>query len=376
MSHHSRDNCKPQDAKDAFNAVIDCDPRRVQIFVDRLRQYEGRLIKSEQLWSLFGEVFPHRPRGTEGRQWVLDTLYTAEQQGVIKLPTPSGRRWDHSLDPPIPTSVTIIATKVKRDANWRIFPWHPSLSWVADLKMLSRDQEAFLLRVHKGLVEGIFQKQAPLKYRSIQLTGHEKRLGELVRTVLFEPGRLSFELLGCVPDILPLVLEKVGEQSIALVFENKDAFRTACSVLKRLPQSPYGLVGYGAGAGFERSVLHFKLIDQVIERIEYVGDMDRPGLRIAKAAAKVALAENLPLVVPARGLHRAMIESVRQFGHPGGMEYKGEEKKSSTNDGILVEWLPDNVRNEILAIIRAGKRIPEEILGPDEMLSVWSGTAE
>jgi hypothetical protein len=248
------------------------------------------------------------------------------------------------------------------------------LAWILELDTLPVEQETFLRRVQEELVAGTFQEQAPLKYRSLQLTNNEKRLGELARTALFKPGRLSFELLGCVPDILPLVLEEIGERPIALVFENKDAFRTACSVLKQFPHSPYGLVGYGAGTGFARSVLHFKLIKQVVERIEYVGDMDRPGLRIARAAARVAVAEGLPPVVPARGLHHAMLESVRRFGHPEGMEYDDSEKRSTPSDEVLLSWLPDNVRSEILAIIRAGKRIPEEILGPKEMLAVWKGT--
>ncbi len=100
--------------------------------------------------------------------------------------------------------------------------------------------------------------------------------------------------------------------------------------------------------------------------------MDRPGLQIATGAAQIASINNLPPVVPAKGLHRAMIESVKRFGHPEGMEYEGTEKKIHPNDETLVAWLPDDVRIEILAIIRAGKRIPEEILAQKEMLDVWT----
>jgi hypothetical protein len=374
MSNHNRANEKPQNqcvSADTY-AVVDRDPIRIQMFLNRLNQYEGRIIKREELWVLFGEIFPHRPRGIEARQWLLDTLYEAARQDIIKLPVQDGKRWDRSLDPPIPILITLVATKPKRDTSWKTFAWHPLLSWIAELDTITPEQETFLHRVQKELVAGTFKEQAPLKYRSLQLTDNEKRLGLLARSALFKPGRLSFELLGCVPDILPLVLEQINDQRVALVFENKDAFRTACSALKRLPHSPYGLVGYGAGAGFVNSVLHFQLIGHIVERIEYVGDMDRPGLLIAGRAAKVASAKNLPPVVPAQGLHRAMIESVRRFGHPEGMEYEGEEKKSHPNDETLVAWLPDDVRTEILAIIQAGKRIPEEILAQKEMLAVWT----
>jgi hypothetical protein len=358
------------------NAIIDRDPQRVQAFLERLGQCQEPRIKREELWSFFNEFFPHRSRNTEGRQWLLESLYEAEQQGIIKLPVAHGVSWDHSLFPAIPVFVDRIVTKVKRDASWRTFPWHYRLTWVAALRTLPADQEAFLYHVHEGLVEGTFQEPAPLKYRSLQLTGHEKHLGKLAQTVLFGPGRLTFELLGCVPDIPPLVLKRVGERNVALVFENVGSFRTAYTVLKRLQYPSYGLVGFGAGKSFARSILDFRLLDRNIERIEYVGDMDRPGLHIAQSVTGIAEAEGLPPVVPAKGIHYAMLESVRRFGYPDGMEYKVDERRSEPGDEALVAWLTDDVRANILTIIRAGRRIPEEILGPAEMLHVWEERVE
>ncbi len=361
---------------DTDDAVIDRDPQRMQAFLERLSQCQGPRIRLEELWSLFNEFFPHRSRNTEGRQWLLESLHEAVQQGIIKLPVTHGVSWDRSLSPSIPTFVDKIVSKVKRNANWRTFPWHYRLTWVADLRTIQPDQEAFLYHVHKGLVEGTFQELAPLKYRSLQLTGHEKQLGKLAQTVIFAPGRLTFEMLGCVPDIPPLVLKRVGESDIALVFENVGSFRTAYSVLKRLRHPPYGLVGFGAGMGLARSILDFRLIDHTIKRIEYVGDMDRPGLRIAQSVISIAELEDLPPVMPAKGIHCAMLGSVRSFGYPDGMEYKEDEKRSESSDEALVAWLPDDIRVNILNIIRAGRRIPEEILGPAEMLRVWEERVE
>ena len=172
------------------------------------------------------------------------------------------------------------------------------------------------------------------------------------------------------------MLKRVGESDIALVFENVGSFRTAYSVLKRLRHTPYGLVGFGAGMGLVRSILDFRLIDHAIKRIEYVGDMDRPGLRIAQSVISIAELEDLPPVMPAKGIHRAMLESVRHFGYPDGMEYREDEKRSESSDEALVAWLPDDIRPNILTIIRAGRRIPEEVLGPAEMLRVWEERAE
>ena len=47
------------------------------------------------------------------------------------------------------------------------------------------------------LVEGWFEASEPLKYRSLQLTGDEKRLQKLCKCRLFGPGRLTLDMLGC-----------------------------------------------------------------------------------------------------------------------------------------------------------------------------------
>src|SRR5207248_7713763 len=141
---------------------------------------------------------------------------------------------------------------------------------VARLPRLALEHEAFLKHVQQALREGQLRQKASMTYRSLQLTGNEKRLGELLLTSLFGPGRLSLELLGCVPDIPPLALEEIGEPNVMLVFENAAAFRTASRALKQFAHPPYGLLGFGAGAAFERSILHLPFLKRQVERIEYV----------------------------------------------------------------------------------------------------------
>jgi hypothetical protein len=344
----------------------------MQTFLQCLTRAHGKSLKSNILWECFREAFPYRPGGAENRRWLLLALQEAAEQGIIRFPSSQGNCWDHTLEPPLPTVVwKIQLVQIRDNESWRAYPWLPQLRWVASLPMLSQEHEVFLKRVQEALREERLQRQAPLKYRSLQLTGNEKRLGELLDSALFRPGRLSLELLGCMPDIPPLFLEEIGTANVALVFENAAAFRTACNVLKQCSRSPYGLVGFGSGASFERSVLHFTLLERPVERIEYVGDLDRPGLRIAQRSAHLARSDNLLPVMPARGLHRAMLDSIRQFGYPDGLEYQAKEQRSDPSDEALVSWLPEDVRTETLMIIRAGKRVPEEVLGPDELVIAW-----
>jgi hypothetical protein len=347
-------------------------PDAVQTFLHCLASAPGRRLESGRLWECFRQAFPYRPGGAENRKWLWIVLEEAADQGIIRFPSQRGNCWDRTLEPLLPTVVwKNKAQETRRVESWREYPWLPQLAWVAHLPTLSEEHEAFLKHVLQALREGQLRQQAPLTYRSLQLTGNEKRLGELLHTALFRPGRLSLELLGCVPDIPPLALEEIGEASAVLVFENAAAFRTASRVLKQYAHPPYGLLGFGAGAAFERSIRHIQFLKRRVERIEYVGDLDRPGLRVARNAARLANAENLPPIQPARGLHRAMLQSIQQFGYPNGLEYDARERRKVPGDEELVGWLPEDVRAECLMMVRAGNRIPEEVLGPDELQRVW-----
>lgn len=233
----------------------------LQVFLRLLAAARGKRLQSSTLWEYFRQAFSYRPGGTENRKWLQLALQEAVDQGIIRLPSLQGNCWDRTLEPSLPTMVwRRQQNETRPDENWREYPWLPPLAWVAQLPMLSQEHEAFLKRVQHALREGMLQRQAPLKYRSLQLTGDEKRLGDLQHTTLFLPGRLSLELLGCVPDIPPLVLEEIGKSQVALVFENAAVFRTASQVLQQYQHPPYGLLGFGGGRSFERSVLHFQLV--------------------------------------------------------------------------------------------------------------------
>src|SRR5262249_34473046 len=156
------------------------------------------------------KVFPHRTPGPAERRLLLDALRSIEARGSIRLPPERGKRWDRSIDPAVPSSVDIVRDQATPSSfSWRTFPWHQNLHWVVQCRNLSTQQVEFLRRVHDGLVSGMFLEPAPLKYRSLQLTGDEKMLASLATTSLFEPSRLTLDLLACLPDALPLAWEAV-----------------------------------------------------------------------------------------------------------------------------------------------------------------------
>jgi len=348
------------------------DPARLTDFAHRLGEHPRRRIDQRVLWSAFAASFPGRPQGPEERRWLLAALEHLAAGGFVRLPSPRGYRWDRTVGVAIPTSVDLIRNSAPvPNGLWRTFPWHPRLQWIADLPYVSGDQEQFLRKVHEGLVQGWFCTPTPLKYRSLQLTGDEKKLRRMMKTKLFGPGHLDLELLGCAADVVPLAWESISESSSVIIFENAGPFVIARTVLTEMSEPPYGMVAYGGGAGFELSVRHLLTIRRPVERIDYVGDLDWDGLRIALGARNAAKKVGLPDIHPAEGLHQAMLEASRRFGRPLGWPFLSLPDGRRKPEASLLAFLPDKIRSNVATILQAGNRIPEEVLGPEELRSVW-----
>jgi hypothetical protein len=316
------------------------------------------------------EVFPHRAPGSAERKLLLELLQTLESRGTVRLPASKGKRWDRSMAPAVPSSIDLVLEPFARPTtDWRGFPWHPRLDWVAGCRGLSAQQLEFLHRVHVGLVHGDFAEPAPLKYRSLQLTGEEKRLGTWMSTSLFASGRLSLELLGCMPDALPIAWEAVGPASRMLIFENAGPFAVARRVLAAMSGPPFDLVGYGGGRAIVAGIGHLLTIEPRPSSILYVGDLDQAGLDIAAAASTRASDLGLPPVEPATVVHRAMLAGSEAFGCPTGWPDAAATKTTPEERRRLVQFLSEELREPVERMLLEGRRIPEEVVGPVELRS-------
>jgi hypothetical protein len=344
----------------------------------RLDQFERDLlagtavrIGAQDFWRALAKVFPHRTPGPAERRLLLDALRSIEARGSIRLPPERGKRWDRSMDPAVPSSVDIVRDQVGPSVfPWRTFPWHPNLHWVVQCRNLSTQQVEFLRRVHDGFVNGMFQEPAPLKYRSLQLTGDEKMLAALATTSLFEPSRLTLARLACLPDALPLAWEAVGDGGRMLIFENAGPFAVARRVLLEMKARPYDLIAYGGGRSVVAALGHLKTIERSVESIHYVGDLDHAGLDIAWCARCCARDLGLPALVPASELHRRMLLAAQSFGHSHG--WPAQERFADNDRTRILDFLASDVRGPVDVILKAGRRIPEEALGPDELRRAWA----
>lgn len=355
--------------------MIPFELKHLDAFERLIRQSKRRRIEGPTLWSLFAQAFPGRPQGAEERRWFLSALEELESRKVIRFPSSKGDRWDKAFAPAVPSSVDLAFTTEQPSVRaWRTFPWHQRLAWISALPQLAADQECFLLKVHEGLVNGAFARKAPLKYRSIQLTGDEKKLGLILRNGLFATDRLSLDLIGCFQEVPPLAWASVSGSSAAIIFENTGPFSVAREVLGEMKTPPYGIVAYGGGNGVLASLPHLRLIGRTITKLHYVGDLDLPGLEIALSAQAVARRVGLPPLEAATDAHMKMFSSAKALGSAGGWSAASTGCKPDRLDKAL-QFLPIQVRELARSVIASKNRIPEEVLGPDELLDLFSSSA-
>lgn len=354
---------------------VQLDPQRLDDFAQRMSLLERRRIPLDVIWESFRRAFPAGPQGADERHWLATALLSLADRRVIQLPPRHGRRWDRLLAIPLPTSIDVgMRDVMPRTKTWKSFPWHARLAWVADLQTLTPEEDAFLHRVHDGLVHGTFDTLAPSKYRSLQLTGHEKRLSALRNGRCFYPERLSLELLGCFEDVPPLPTIQIGDRPTLIIFENAGPYAVARKVLSEMSDPPYGHVDYAEGRVATVSIGYLKSLPTKFEVIHYVGDLDSHGLDIALKVQTESRRCELAIVLAAPGMHKAMLTAATSFGFLRGWPVTDEPTphKLKCPTTMLLSFLDDEIRPHVQELLENGRRVPEEVLGPNEMRAAFT----
>lgn len=348
-----------RDTLDAEAQAFLCDEARLQRFQDGLRCGDRRTVRDTEVWIAFTAAYSDLPSGPERRLWLLAALEELAARGAIQLPVRHGKQWDRTSEIVLPTAVSLASTVADGSARirWRQFPWHPQLQWVFQLRTLVADQISFLMRVNEGLVEGWFAQPECFKYRSLQLTGDEKRLETLRKGTLFGPGRLTLEMLGCQPEALPLAMEHLSSEPTMLIFENAAPFMLARTLASGTVHPRVGRLAYGAGKQVLKAVDCFSMIQPAITEILYVGDLDGEGIQIASAVNRAS--KEVP-VRPATQFHLAMFEAAASLGAPNG--WPAKDKEPAICSEAAFDFLENEVRGRAVQLVTSGRRIPEEVV--------------
>jgi hypothetical protein len=319
--------------------------------VAALGGWPRRRVTLGELRKLLDRVDPSS-RSDVGRRIVLSDLIAELATGeVIELP--SARSYDHSEMPSLPRFVTL-SRPTADPSQSRPTVWHPELSWVPQARF-SPSQMDTLERVNRWLYDNRDELNVPSRERSLEIFGDEKALDRLVLTSLFGSGRLDFGLLRCKRVVPRLHCEPAGHGDLLLVIENSDTFDSVLSVLRERDDHRVGLVGWGAGTGFEASVLSISRLGHSISAVRYFGDLDENGLRVPMSAATLAHNEGLPAVTPATGLYAALLRR--------GVPQPGQRKLTPDAAAGLVSWLDPEHRSAAERLLVGGSRMAQEAVG-------------
>jgi hypothetical protein len=260
----------------------------------------------------------------------------------------------------LPKSVMLLAVGQPGDKLAPIgIPLRDELAAWAAILRLSASQRQLLAAVNDWLrrTDGGKVRVVAAAERAYELLGDEKAFDSSPPrggATLWRPDRLTFELLRCERTPTPLTWEPttkaVGDPGPVVCVENHATFRTLLRVLRNQTSPQWAAVAWVQG----RNTAPLESLADLpftVTRLDYLGDLDAPGLAIATAACTTAQHAGV-LAGPAAQLWTLLVEQPARVGH----------KVHEATAYKLVVWLPETIRDRALALLLAGRAIPQEAL--------------
>jgi hypothetical protein len=214
-----------------------------------------------------------------------------------------------------------------------------------------------LLKLQSFLAGGGRAKTlVPIKERSLEVFGDEKRLDQLLRgSTLFGDGRLTLDILRCfvVPEPLPWAPGPKPEGPV-LVIETLATWHSYSRW--NAERKVFSAVVYGSGNRFVDGVLYLRDIFTSLggaRPVLYFGDLDPQGLLIPQVASARAQAAGLPAVSP----HLWSYQRLLALGHSHRQPWEGEPPSST-----LCDWL-ETCAEPARQLFAAGQRSAQERIG-------------
>jgi hypothetical protein len=332
--------------------------KQAEVLLDALdAASEGRMkIGLEFVRAVFLKAFPQWQGLADRRErlrTLLDELASAER---VRLPKDRRRGWEQSPAPALPRSIMIAREIVPAEAPFdhRTFPWVLELAFVVGLRAVANANE--LRCIHDFLKDHPERRPiVPVKERSFQLFGDEKRLDSLRKTKLFGAGRLTLELLRCrdVPASLPCVPAPQASNGMWLIVENEAAF-DSFTRLNRVIALHSGVI-LGSGRNVLRAVDFLaRLIASSAHRdFLYFGDIDRDGIEIPALLDRRLHRHAGHRVIPAEEYYDCLL-TVSGIG--------GNSPAIAESDPV-VSWFSPRTRDRIQAALAGTRPLVQEAIG-------------
>ncbi len=295
----------------------------------------------------------------DAREAFATALYVLKSAGRVRLPT-GKHLWDYGTRVPIPKWITVVRES-RPAAAWSHLghPWHPVLGFVADLTSLPNVED--LLALDRWLrAAPPDEPLVPIKERSWEIFGHEKKLEALVATRLFEPGRLTLDSLRCyIVEHVPVHRVYLDAKPVLIISENEAGFDSLCRASAEF--RAFKCVVFGNGLAVEKAVAFLAsfVAEHRIERCVYVGDVDAAGLAIPQRLNQALSVAAGVAVVPWLPGYEHML--------------RGIEDSPLAKAGADC-WLPPMLRERAHALFRADKRVAQESIGWKQIHALLAGS--
>lgn len=239
----------------------------------------------------------------------------------------------------------------------REFDWQRQLAFLRESRLNIPFTE--LRRLNDFLERATAERAiVPIKERSLQIFGDEKRLDVLADSALFRDERLDIKRdLRCevVGEPLPWKRGPVGAAAQPIiVLENAATWHSYCRW--NAEQELFSGVIYGCGNRFVDGV---RYLDDIFadlggqRRVFYFGDLDPQGLRIPQEASARAQSASLPAVEPHLWSYRQLLA----LGSGRGQPWEGEPPSTTQYD-----WLGE-LAEPASKLFASNQRLAQEHVG-------------
>lgn len=334
-----------------------------EILLAALREYAGkrRRLALADVRDVFRATLAIE-YSDRGREALAAYLLNLRDQGHLELPR-QDHLWDATPAPALPMWVQLTSPRpAAPPIDHRMIPWPAELALLIDEPRIVPDVLHDLLAIHRFLAAGGRQREpVPVRERSIELFGDEKRLDILLRSRLFRRiGQVQLLLrLREVP--VPIVWEAGPDEraTALLVLENLhtyDSFRRW-----NAREGAYLGVVYGGGKAFAGMLDDLARITLELRALEihYFGDLDGEGLQIPAAAARNI--GDLPLVAAERWYELLLTRGA-------GLVLRDVEPCIPQ---FALQWLPEHLRAPVGDLLAAGRRLPQELVGWEQLRTTY-----
>jgi hypothetical protein len=313
----------------------------------------------------FAVACPELAEQPDRRTRLAETLRSAADTGEILLPK-GARSWDRAGGAALPGFVVLATPRPQPGpAVTPGYAWHPLLNFAAGERNRLRLESA--KRINEWLKnEPDLSLIVPIKERSLEIFGDEKRLDQLRAgtTMLF--GQLSLTTLGCRICPIPLPFEAGPDCARGrpiLIVENNDTWASFSAWNRdagRYAAVAYAGGGHGKSLGYDETFIDALLNRFAANELFYFGDIDPAGLRIASRAAERRARRGGLALQPATALYAWLLS------HGIRTALKPSERALPSD----LAWLPEYLREQVKALFAAGQRLPQESLGTRALAAV------